>query len=295
MSVIKQNELLANYCTYRIGGPARCVFFAASEDEVVAGLETARENNIPFFILGGGSNVLFSDRGFPGLVLKMKNSFIEIQKKDFKENILAVGAGTSLAELVDFTRRHSFTRLEWAAGIPGTVGGAIRGNAGAFDEAIGDRIIEIKTLEVSGRGIAPKIFTKEECTFGYRDSIFKKNRNSVIISALMRFPSGDGEEIAAAMRECLAKKATRQPLDFPSAGSVFTNPPGYFAAKLIEDCGFKGKIVGGAQVSEKHSNFIINRGNATASDVKNLIGQIKKAAREKFNVELKEEIEIVEA
>lgn len=294
MSPIKQNEILADYCTYHIGGPAKCFFSAGDIDQIIAGLEVARENNFPFFILGGGSNVLFADEGFPGLILKIENCFINPVGGEVSPRFL-VGAGTPLSMLTRYAFDNSLSGMEWAAGIPGTVGGAIRGNAGAFHQEMSESVAQVLALEIVPEGIRELNMTKSECKFSYRESIFKNNKNLVIVSALIRLHKGRQEEIRAKMDEYLAKKSTTQPLDYPSAGSVFINPPGFFAGKLIEDCGFKGKTVGGAQVSEKHSNFIINRGNATAENVKDLIEQIKSAAKEKFGVEMKEEIEIVKA
>jgi len=294
MPTIKKNEPLDIYCTYRIGGPARVIFEAADVDEMIAGLEVARENNYPFFVLGGGSNVLFSDQGYPGLVLKIENNVID-SKEDGTRALLTVGAGTPLGTLVQYALAHSLTGMEWAAGIPGTLGGAIRGNAGAFHGEIAESVRRVEALKIEPYAIENKVFTKTECNFSYRDSIFKHDKSLIVVLASIVLLKGNHDDIKARMDEYLVKKATTQPLDFPSAGSVFTNPSGYFAGKVIEDCGFKGKSIGGAQVSEKHSNFIINRGNAAARDVKELIAQIKAAAMEKFGVEMKEEIEIVDA
>lgn len=293
MALIKQNEPLKNYCAYRIGGPARVLFSAATADEIVAGLEAARENKFPFFVLGGGSNVLFSDAGFPGLVLKVENASIDMKESGARA-LLFAGAGTPLAALAKFALDNSLAGLEWSAGIPGTLGGAIRGNAGAFHQDIAEAVRKVLALEISPQGIAPRDFSKSECGFSYRESVFKHNNNLVITGAEMVLAKGDKTKIKTLMDEYLAKKNTTQPLEYPSAGSVFVNPPGFFAGKIIDDCGFKGAVSGGAQVSEKHSNFIINRGNAAAADVKDLIARIKTAAKEKFNVDLKEEIEIVE-
>lgn len=293
--MIKQNEPLSEYCTYRIGGPARVLFSAANEREIIAGIETAKENRFKMMILGGGSNVLFSDRGFDGLILKLANNFVKIaEEKEDRAAVLA-GAGAPLAALVKFALDNSLAGMEWAAGIPGTVGGAVRGNAGAFGREIGAAVSRVRALEISGKNVAPAIVEKEDCAFGYRESIFKRNKNLVVAAAKFVLEKGDADEIAAKIKECAEKKRVSQPLDFPSAGSVFKNPEGFFAAKIIEDCGLKGRSAGGAQISEKHANFIINRGNAKASDVLELIAQIKIAAKEKFAVDLKEEIEIVEA
>ncbi len=292
--MIKQNEPLNNYCTYGIGGPARVLFSAKDTDEIITGLETAREKNFPFFVLGGGSNVLFSDRGFGGLVLKMENNFIEIAKENESQVLLSVGAGTPLAALAKFARENFLAGMEWAAGIPGTVGGAIRGNAGAFHQDISESVRQVNALEILPQKITKRIFDKSDCGFSYRESVFKRDKGLVVVSAQIELAKGKKEEIERLTNEYLAKKATGQPLEYPSAGSVFANPPGFFAGKIIEDCGLKGKIIGGAQISEKHANFIVNRGGAAAADVLELIAHAKILAKEKFGAELKEEIEIVE-
>ena len=291
--MIKQNEPLANHCTYRIGGPARVLFLAANEREIIAGIEIAKENRFKTMILGGGSNILFSDRGFDGLVLKLANNFIKIAEEKEDRAVVLAGAGTPLAALVKFALDNSLAGMEWAAGIPGTAGGAIRGNAGAFGREIGASVLRVRALEISGKSVVPAIVGKEDCAFGYRESVFKRNKNLVITAAKFVLEKGNANEIADKIKECAEKKRISQPLDFPSAGSVFKNPEGFFAAKIIEDCGLKGRSAGGAQISEKHANFIVNRGNARADDVLALIAQIKAAAKEKFAVDLKEEIEIV--
>jgi UDP-N-acetylmuramate dehydrogenase len=291
--MIKQNEPLANHCTYRIGGPARVLFSAADEREIIAGIEIAKENRFKTMILGGGSNILFSDRGFDGLVLKLANNFIKIAEEKEDRAVVLAGAGAPLAALVKFALDNSLAGMEWAAGIPGTVGGAIRGNAGAFGREIGASVLRVRALEISGKSVVPAIVGKEDCAFGYRESVFKRNKNLVITAAKFVLEKGNANEIADKIKECAEKKRISQPLDFPSAGSVFKNPEGFFAAKIIEDCGLKGRSAGGAQISEKHANFIVNRGNARADDVLALIAQIKAAAKEKFAVDLKEEIEIV--
>lgn len=295
MSTIKQNEPLGKYCTYRIGGPAKVLFAARNINEIIAGLEAARENNFPFFVLGGGSNVLFSDEGFPGLVLKIENNFIETVEGDRTQVLVRTGAGTPLAALVKFALDNSLTGMEWASGIPGTLGGAIRGNAGAFHEEIGAAVRRVLAIKILPQKFEKQVFDKQDCGFAYRESVFKNNRNLVIVSAELVFGKGEKQKIKSLMDEYLAKKTTNQPLEYHSAGSIFVNPQGFFAGKIIEDCGLKGEIAGGAQVSEKHANFIVNRGGAKAKDVLELIVRIKAAAKEKFNIELKEEIEIVEA
>lgn len=271
------------------------MFWARSEEEIVNGLKVARENKAPVFVLGGGSNVLFADEGFNGLILKIENRGIEIVEEKNGAARLNVGAGRSLAALANFARDNVLTGMEWATGIPGTVGGAIRGNAGAFGHEIAESVVKVRAWEIFSEDMSDKEFNKNECEFVYRGSVFKKNKNLLIVGAQICLRKGNQSAIILAMEEYLAKKKSFQPLEYPSAGSVFVNPEGFFAGKIIEDCGFKGKFAGGAQVSEKHANFIINRGGAKAADVLELIAQIKSAAKEKFAVDLQEEIEIVQA
>jgi len=286
------NEPLAKHCTFGIGGPARRFIFAENEKEIIDALQVAKASNEPVFILGGGSNVLFSDKGFSGAIICLRNDFIRAENNNEKTK-LVVGAGVSLSKLINYCLDNSLVGMEWAAGIPGTIGGALHGNAGAFGDAIGNYVVDVKALNISSRGILPMVFSRKDCVFDYRDSIFKHNKNLIIISAILQFAAGARQDIENRTREYLQKKAVSQPLDKPSAGSIFVNPPGYFAAKLIEDCGLKGKIIGGAQISSKHANFIVNLGNAKSDDVLALINLAKQSVKEKFNINLREEIEII--
>lgn len=291
---ISEYVKISRYTTYKIGGEVRYFIEVRSKEDLIGALSFAKKSNAPFFILGGGSNLLFSDSGFNGLVIKMGNSGIKIESVE-KIAKLTVQAGTTLAEVVDFAKNNSLGGMEWAIGVPGTVGGAIRGNAGAFARSMEDCIRSVEALDAESDDFKTKDFLNESCRFSYRTSFFKKNKNFVILSCEMELKTKDKKKIEKEMKNYLYKKISTQPLDFPSAGSVFTNPKGTAAGKLIEDCGLKGKKIGGARISEKHANFIINFDHATARDVKDLIAEIKLSVKKKFGVDLEEEIEIIES
>ena len=307
MLKIKEKIPLKEYTTFKIGGPARYFFVAKSKEGLKNAILWAKKKKLPFFILGGGSNVLFSDKGFNGLVIKLQNTQSEIRNT----NVIA-GAGVPLQKLVLEAAKKGLSGLENLAGIPGTLGGAIWGNAGAFGREIGDLVEEVKVLDVGGSKLEVKKLKNKDCKFGYRDSIFKKKENLIILEATLKLKKGKRKEIKEKMKEILKLRKEKQPLEFPSAGSVFKNVPiekvpkkiqekfkekikdGFLpAGVLIEAAGLKGYQIGGAKISEKHANFIVNTGEAKARDVLKLIELIKKRVRKKFKIELKEEIVLV--
>jgi len=288
----KKNVLLKNYTTFKIGGPAKYFFEAKNKKDLIEAIKTAKASKLDFFILGGGGNILINDKGFNGLVIKIQNTKYKIQNTK-----IYLEAGVSLAKLVGLTLENRLTGMEWAAGIPGTVGGAIRGNAGAFEQSISDIIEKVEVLEIKNYKI--KNLKKRDCQFSYRDSIFKHNKNLIILSAGLEMKKGDKKEIRKKILENLKWRKEHQPLEYPSAGSIFKNPPhqnfgGGSAGWLIEQSGLKGKKINEAQISEKHANFIINLGKAKAKDVKKLINLAKKRVKQKFNIILEEEIEYLE-
>jgi len=306
---IKKNVSLKNHTTFKIGGRAKYFFVAKNKKDLVEAVITAKKFKLPFFILGGGSNLLVSDEGYKGLVIKMQNAKIKMQNENSKCKIICE-AGTPLALLVSEATKNSFSGLEWAVGIPGTVGGAIFGNAGAFGKSMKNVVKEIEVFDLSNEKI--KILKNRDCKFGYRDSIFKHANsatlglrprgmrmrpceypNLIILSATLQFKKENKLEIEKRIKEYLNYRKENQPLNLPSAGSVFKNPAGFSAARLIEECGLKGKKIGGAKISEKHANFVVNLGEAKAKDVKKLINLAKKAVKKKFKVVLEEEIEIL--
>ena len=202
-------------------------------------------------------------------------------------------AGVMLGELVNILAKTGLSGLEWAAGIPGTVGGAIFGNAGAFNKSMKDVVKSVEALEVKNEKCKVKNFKNRDCKFSYRDSIFKNNKNLIILSVTLQMKRGDKKEIENKIKKNLEQRNKTQPLNFPSGGSIFKNPPGFFAGELVKRCGLKGKKIGNVKISEKHSNFIVNLGNGKAKDVIKLIKLIKQKVKKKFGVTLEEEIQFL--
>jgi len=331
---IKKNVSLKNYTTFKIGGRAKYFFVAKNKTELIKATLVAKKINLPFFIFGRGSNILVFDKGYKGLVIKALNTKYKI----LNTKILAE-AGTMLGKLVNAAANSGLTGLEWAAGIPGTVGGAIYGNAGAFGKSMKDIVKEVEVYDIKNKKI--KIFKNKDCKFDYRDSIFKKKKNQstkqsfvlgrapkhiknlcarcsdlIVLSTVLQLKKGKKKEIEKKIREYLSYRKKTQPLGFPSAGSVFKNPPGlsaglrpthrprttpvrgvkkspssFSAGELIEMCGLEGKRIGNVKISDIHPNFILNLGKGKARDVKKLINLIKKKVKNKFKINLKEEIQ----
>ncbi|MFH1611654.1 MAG: UDP-N-acetylmuramate dehydrogenase [bacterium] len=313
MQILK-NVSLAEYTTFKIGGFARYFLIIKNDEDLVRAMQFVDDKKLPYFVLGGGSNVLVGDDGYDGVVIKMDN------KKIVVENcVIGVSVGTKLMDLVNFATENGLTGLEWAAGIPGTVGGAVRGNAGAFGGCVADNLLSLRVICVSKlRGnLVEKKYCAKNCQFKYRDSIFKHN-NDIVVSVEFKLQKGDKKEIKKIVNQNLKTRKEKHPLEYPSAGCVFKNidllsreierrsslsysagllcfarNDKILAAKLIEDCNLKGKQIGGAMISEKHSNFIVNIGNAKAKDVLDLIDLVKKEVKNKFGVELGEELGIM--
>ncbi len=281
---IQKNISLAEHTNFKIGGRARYFFSARTKKDLLSAVNAAKKFKLPFFILGGGSNLLVSDRGYKGLVVKCQMSKLRFQKlKIYAE------AGVPLSSVASKAKERGLGGLEWAAGIPGTVGGAVFGNTGAFGKSMEDGVKEVEVFDIYD--LKFKIFGKKDCRFNYRDSIFKKRKNLIIFSTVIKLKKGNKKEIQKKIKEYLDRKKTTQPLNFLSAGSVFKNPGRFFAAKLIDECGLKGKKVGRAKISEKHANFIVNLGKARAKDVKKLINLTKQRVKNKFGIILEEEIQ----
>lgn len=299
---IQQNIPLAQYTTFQIGGRGKYFFEVKTKEEVIETILVAKKFHLPFFVLGGGSNVLVSDKGYKGLIIKIQNTKYEILNTK-----IVAEAGTLLGKLVNASVGGGLVGLEWAAGIPGTVGGAIYGNAGAFGSSMADivKIVEvvdtqsfqfpISNFQFPNKFKIPnskiKIFKNKDCKFKYRDSIFKHKKNLIILSVVLQLKKSNRKEIQKKIKEYLNYRKKTQPLNLPSAGSVFKNPRGFSAGQLIEKCGLKGKRIGNAKISEKHTNFIINLGGASAKDVIKLIKLVKEKVKKKFKIDLKEEIQ----
>jgi UDP-N-acetylmuramate dehydrogenase len=280
---INKNVLLEKFTTFKIGGRAKYFFTAKNKESFIQALNWAAKNSLPSFVLGGGSNLLIADAGFNGLVIKNEN-----KKCKTKGKKIFTGSGTPLVALLKYAVKNRLTGLEWSVGIPGTVGGAIFGNAGAFGESIRDCLAEAEVFDVKNKKII--IFKNIDCKFSYRQSIFKRNKNLVIISATFFLKKSTSKAINKKIKNFLNYRNAHQPLNFSSAGSVFANPKNFSAGELIEKCGLKGKKIGNAKFSEKHANFIVNLGKARACDIKKLINLAKKSVKNKFGVDLEEEI-----
>ena len=280
------NYPLKEHASFKIGGVAELFVCPNNLMELMNTLSILKENNIPWFLLGAGSNLLIKDTGVKGAVIKLGDGFDYAHAKN--DYILA-GAGVSLAKLSAEAKNAELTGLEFASGIPGTLGGAIYMNAGAYGGEMKDVISEVSYIDTDG---VVKTISCEECDFGYRKSAFSMG-DKIIISAKLTLNKGNKDEIIATMRDLNAKRKEKQPLEYPSAGSTFKRPEGHFAGALIEEAGLKGYAIGGAQVSEKHAGFVINTGNATAKDVCELIAYVQKTVKEKSGVDLEPEVKII--
>ncbi len=270
------NEPLKNHTTFKIGGNAKILVEINSTETLAELVKFLNEYSVRFFVIGKGSNILAHDEGFDGVILKVSNKFSEIKINN--ENEIYCTAGTPLSELCLFALEHSLTGLEFAYGIPGTAGGALFMNAGAYGGEIKDVVVSARCIDKNGN-----IFTinAEDMKLSYRHSVFSENTDYIIADMTFSLEKGEKSEIKSKMNELLQKRKDKQPLEFPSAGSTFKRPEGSYASLLIEQCGLKGMSAGDAQVSEKHSGFVINKGNATFADVLELTGQVKEIVKKK--------------
>jgi UDP-N-acetylmuramate dehydrogenase len=280
---IQENIKLAPYTTYKIGGPTRYFVEAKTKKEVLQALKFTKDKNLKYFVLCGGSNVLFSDEGYDGLVIKLCLTDLKVEN-----DIIYAESGVKLMTLINKGIENNLTGLEFLAGVPGEVGGAIRGNAGAFGQSISNFVEKVEAIE-NGKIVELK---KEEIKFDYRDSKFKRNKD-IILAGYFKLEKGDIAEAKKEIEKNINYRKENHPWE-PSAGSVFKNPQDKSVGVMVEELGLKGYKVGHAQISEKHGNFIINLGGAKASDVKRLIELAKKKIEEKYKVNLEEEIMMVE-
>ena len=282
----KRDVLLKNLTTFKIGGRCKLLVKVCNMSDLMWLLNVLRKGNIRFFVLGGGSNVLFSDSGFDGVVVKLSGKFQEIK---IKNNILTVGAGVSLFNLAKFCADHGLCGLEWAYGIPGSVGGATLMNAGAYGKQFSDSIVSVDCLSQNLKKLK---LSNKACCFSYRKSIFQTNK-LIITSVELSVAQSDGSLVVQKQKEYLKKRLASQP-SYPSAGSIFKRCGDIPVSKLIDDLHLKGFCVGDAQVSKKHAGFIINVGSASCNDVLNLIEYIKQKLDSHYNVRPKLEIIVVE-
>ncbi len=277
---------LAKYTTYKVGGIAKLVVYPKNIDKLVELMEIINRENIKYFVLGNGSNVLFSDDTYEGIIIKLDN-FSEIEIED---NIIRVGAGYSLIKLANEVSKLGLQGLEFASGIPGTIGGATFMNAGAYNSEMKNVIRSVKVLTPELKVIN---LSNGEMNFHYRDSFLQHNKGYICLEVILRLNHGDKELLQEIIKDRKLKRKKTQPLEYPTAGSVFRNPEGMFAGKLIEDLNLKGYQVGGAKISEKHANFIINTGNAKASDIKEIVDYIKEKVNDEYNIKLRVEQRLV--
>lgn len=279
---ILTDEPMSNHCTFRIGGNADFFVSPCNGEQIAEIVRIANEENIPYFVTGNGSNLLVSDKGYRGIIINIGKNMSSVT---LNGNIMTAGAGATLARIAHKAASNGLTGLEFASGIPGTLGGAVYMNAGAYGGEMKDVVIRTEYLDTDGN---VKTVSGDSHHFGYRKSVFSDG--GIVLSAVMELKYGDKEDIQALMADFNNRRRSKQPLEYPSAGSTFKRPEGYFAGKLIEDAGLKGYSVGGACVSEKHSGFVINTGDASCTDVLELIDYIKKTVYEKFGVELETEV-----
>lgn len=280
---IMEQEPMSSHTTFRVGGPARLFLEIASEEELSGVLEILQEASEPYYLLGNGSNLLVSDKGYAGTILHLAKDFSRVT---IKENRVYCEAGATLAAIARTAKEHSLTGFEFAAGIPGTLGGALVMNAGAYDGEIKQVVESVRLMTPHGNIMEKNC---EEMQFSYRHSILKE-KSDIALGAVLVLQKGQQKEIQARMDELASKRREKQPLEYPSAGSTFKRPEGYFAAKLIQDAGLRGLQIGDAQVSEKHCGFVINKGHATAADIYALIGEIRNKVKQTSGVELEPEV-----
>lgn len=284
---IKYNEKMSKYTTMKVGGPCDCIVFPDEISKIKEVIDFCKNENITFFVIGNGSNLLVKDEGIHGVVIKLGHRFGKIEIDG--EYILAY-AGATMPALSQLAKKNSLKGLEFACGIPGTIGGGVKMNAGAYGSQISDILYEVTYMDEKEE---IKTIKNKDCSFGYRKSIFTINPNYVILSAKFKLEKGNIDEIENKMKENSLARKTKQPLEYPNFGSVFKRPEGYFVGKLVDDAGLRGYKIGGAQVSTKHTGFIVNVDNATCKDVLDLIGYVQTTVYNKFNVKLTPEVIII--
>ncbi len=280
---IREGEPMRSHTTFRIGGPADFLVMPKTVDEVKRVVDACRMEGVTFYIVGNGSNLLVSDQGIRGVVIQIGKAMSAVRDED---EIITAQAGALLSAIAARALERGLTGFEFAAGIPGTLGGACVMNAGAYGGEMKDVLEEVTVLTPEGTTL---VLEAEQLELGYRTSVIAR-KGYIVLEAKLRLRRGVKEEIKALMEELRDKRVSRQPLEYPSAGSTFKRPEGYFAGKLIQDAGLRGFCVGGAQVSEKHCGFVINKGGATAADVSELMRQVSAKVEEQFGVRLEPEV-----
>lgn len=285
--VVRYDEPLKNHTTFKIGGNCIALIEPREVSDIVETIKICRENSIKFFIIGNGSNLLVPDEGYNGVIIKLKGEFSTIQVEG---EYLIVNSGAKLSEVYTVAYENSLTGFEFASGIPGTIGGAIYMNAGAYGGEMKDIVESVEVLDLDNFEL--RELKNEELEFSYRKSIIQR-RNYIVTTIKLKLQKGNKEKINAVYEDLRERRNSKQPLNFGSAGSTFKRPEGHFASKLIEDAGLKGYHINDAWVSEKHSGFIVNKGNASFKEVMELIEYVQKVVFEKFGVKLETEVRIL--
>lgn len=285
--IVRYDEPLKNHTTFGIGGSCIALIEPREVEDIIEAIKICRENNIKFFVIGNGSNLLVSDEGYNGVIIKLKKEFSTIKVEG--EYVIAK-SGAKLSEVFDVILENSLAGFEFASGIPGTIGGAIYMNAGAYGGEMKDIVETVEVLDMDTFEV--KELKNEELEFSYRNSIIQ-NKNYIVLAIKLKLQKGNKEEIKTIYEDLREKRNSKQPLNFGSAGSTFKRPEGHFASKLIEDSGLKGYHINDAWVSEKHSGFVVNKGNASCKEILELIDHVKNIVFEKFGVKLEMEVKIL--
>lgn len=285
--IIYYNESMKKHTTMKVGGPAKCLVVPTNIEQIKSILKYSKDNDILTYVIGNGSNIIVDDSGIDGLVIKISNKFSDISVNG---NFIKALAGASMPLVSQTAKNNCLSGFEFACGIPGTIGGGTKMNAGAYGSEMANIINKVTYLDDE---LNIKEIDNKDCDFSYRHSIFRDNKNFVILEVEFKLTEDKIENIENKMKEFREARINKQPLDYPNSGSIFKRPEGYFVGKLVQDAGLRGKTIGGAQVSTKHTGFIVNIGNATCSDIKNLIKFVQDTVYEKFSVKLETEVEFI--
>jgi UDP-N-acetylmuramate dehydrogenase len=283
---ILDNVSMKNYTTYKTGGLVKTMYFPSNEEELIDLIKKLKNEKEKYFIIGNGSNLIIDDKDFNGSIINLK----EMKKYEIKEDEVYCACGVMIPFLANKVINESYKGLEWAISIPGTIGGCIYNNAGAYNSSIQDILKSVRVLDSNENIIE---LSNEDCKFTYRNSIFKETKNYIILSCILKIEKYDKQKILELVEDRRQRRIASQPLEYPSAGSVFRNPPDCSAGKLIDDLNLKKTTIGGAQISEKHANFIINLGDATSKDIKSLIKLMYEKVKKEYTIELILEQEII--
>ena len=283
------NEPMSKHTTFQIGGPADCFVMPSTVEEAVSVIKAVYEADLPLTVLGNGSNLLVMDKGIRGVVVNFSERFAKIEQDKVDKTKIYAQCGALMADVSKFAGEHSLTGLEFAIGIPGSIGGAVFMNAGAYNGEIKSAITSVTAVDLKGNIVH---YTNEQADFSYRHSVFQDNK-SYVLEVELKLEKGDREAISNQMADLTYRRESKQPLELPSAGSTFKRPVGYFAGTLIDQTGLKGLTVGGAQVSKKHAGFVVNIGGATAQDVLDLIAQVQNRVYKAHGVMLYPEVRMI--